>query len=448
MTATDAFGLGETIEVEIDGPSPSLQTLAADPPAVVLLIDGNPLRGAVTNVAYAAPSTLATNSTTVTNIFKITNVVGTVTKISHAPALTPKQEFTGHPGTLRMQFELRRTEANKAEWNNLLGSPVAMRRNSTVEIGIETNNIVYVLAKVIKPPQLTVLRSEPFFSPQSTQWWLSLIAEGAFACGLYWNVARMRSIHDAFTRWTGACWLGLIAATYACFGGAICFAVFIFIFLSGTVYLARFTEALRDSGPQPPRGKLRTYSLARIQMAVWFFLAVSAFVFLWLMTDTTNTITGTVLALMGIGAGTALGAEAQHIPKASENLESIKARLTELKSKNLRSQQEDCELERLEILTLDVPCLEKELDHLQASIEDLNSGANVATLNQQLAALSVPGANPPQSLLNEINDRLARWGRLPQDEARVEEIKAQLRAYPVSKGFCGRRRECGGKPAV
>jgi hypothetical protein len=74
--------------------------------------------------------------------------------------------------------------------------------------------------------------------------------------------------------------------------------------------------------------KLNSYSLARTQMAVWFFLIVCSWVFLWLVTGTLDTLTTTVLSLMGIGAGTALGAEVQDAgkPRYSEVLDAkIKA---------------------------------------------------------------------------------------------------------------------------
>ncbi|MGD0816359.1 MAG: hypothetical protein ABSA83_22430 [Verrucomicrobiota bacterium] len=74
--------------------------------------------------------------------------------------------------------------------------------------------------------------------------------------------------------------------------------------------------------------KLNPYSLARTQMAIWFFLIVCSWVFLWLVTGTLDTLTTTVLALMGIGAGTALGAEVQDSgkPRYSEVIDSkIKA---------------------------------------------------------------------------------------------------------------------------
>jgi hypothetical protein len=67
---------------------------------------------------------------------------------------------------------------------------------------------------------------------------------------------------------------------------------------------------------------LPPYSLARTQMAIWFFLVVCSWVFLWLLTGTFNSLSNTVLILMGIGAGTALGAEAQNAtkPTAAEDL--------------------------------------------------------------------------------------------------------------------------------
>jgi hypothetical protein len=53
-------------------------------------------------------------------------------------------------------------------------------------------------------------------------------------------------------------------------------------------------------------------------MAVWFFLVVIAFVFLWLVTRSIDTLNSTVLVLMGIGAGTALGAEVQNAGKPTK----------------------------------------------------------------------------------------------------------------------------------
>lgn len=67
----------------------------------------------------------------------------------------------------------------------------------------------------------------------------------------------------------------------------------------------KLTDSLRDAQAE---GSPKPYSLARCQMAWWFFLVIAAYVFLWLVLGDLDTITGSVLTLMGIGSGTALGA--------------------------------------------------------------------------------------------------------------------------------------------
>jgi hypothetical protein len=72
-------------------------------------------------------------------------------------------------------------------------------------------------------------------------------------------------------------------------------------------YLAKATPILRDRVPGLP-AKQAPYSLARFQLAFWSFLVIAAYVFIWLITEELDTITGSVLALLGIGSATALGA--------------------------------------------------------------------------------------------------------------------------------------------
>jgi hypothetical protein len=73
------------------------------------------------------------------------------------------------------------------------------------------------------------------------------------------------------------------------------------------VVLAVTTPMVRD-GARLPGGKLPTYSLARTQMAFWFVNVVLAVLIIWAVTGSVPPITSSVLGLMGIGAGTALGA--------------------------------------------------------------------------------------------------------------------------------------------
>lgn len=84
-------------------------------------------------------------------------------------------------------------------------------------------------------------------------------------------------------------------------------AVFLF-FLILLLWLARGSEILRNSGPKPEGGKKRTYSLGLSQMAIWFVIIIGSYLFLWLSTGDLGTLTDSVLGLMGISAGTAIGA--------------------------------------------------------------------------------------------------------------------------------------------
>lgn len=84
-----------------------------------------------------------------------------------------------------------------------------------------------------------------------------------------------------------------------------------FIVILGAVIaffaLARYTDIVRDpAAPRRPDGQI-PYSLARGQMAFWFFLVIASYFFLWIVTGDMNTLNGSVLALIGISAGAALG---------------------------------------------------------------------------------------------------------------------------------------------
>ena len=74
------------------------------------------------------------------------------------------------------------------------------------------------------------------------------------------------------------------------------------------VLLASRTPLLRDRGDGVAEGMQAPYSLARSQLAFWSLLVVAAYIFIWMITGELDTITGSVLALLGIGSGTALGA--------------------------------------------------------------------------------------------------------------------------------------------
>ncbi len=93
----------------------------------------------------------------------------------------------------------------------------------------------------------------------------------------------------------------------------ICLAVLLFV-LCLLLWLITGSDILRDSGAAPQgtdgrgRTKRKPFSLARCQMAFWFVCVTSSFLFIWQVTGGYDIITGSVLGLIGIGAGTALGA--------------------------------------------------------------------------------------------------------------------------------------------
>lgn len=108
--------------------------------------------------------------------------------------------------------------------------------------------------------------------------------------------------------------------------------VALFIVLLGLFcWAARASDVLRQPGPPPPaiNGIVprKAYSLARVQMAVWFFVVVAAFVLIWLITWDRDTVSNSVLALIGISAATGLAGTVVDSGKAS-SLQAQKAQLT------------------------------------------------------------------------------------------------------------------------
>lgn len=95
-------------------------------------------------------------------------------------------------------------------------------------------------------------------------------------------------------------WAGLVLALS---GGMLAFIL----------WRAKSTSMLRDGADDA--GQPGTYSLARVQMAFWTVLILGGYAFLLGVCGSVDSLNASILSLMGIGAGTALGAaavEAQH----------------------------------------------------------------------------------------------------------------------------------------
>lgn len=91
-----------------------------------------------------------------------------------------------------------------------------------------------------------------------------------------------------------------------------------FAFVVGLFFwLASVSNLLREAGPSPGGGKRKPFSLGLTQMAWWFFIISTSFVAIWFITDSFSSLTTSILGLMGIGSGTALGSYMLQ-PKSSD----------------------------------------------------------------------------------------------------------------------------------
>ena len=149
----------------------------------------------------------------------------------------------------RLIYHLEITPENKEVWTDLLGAPDHIRRPVMLSVGLENGSAFDSVHAQGNPVTLTVI--SPVY--------------------------------------------GIVAL------------IVIFATLAGLIRLVRKTNIIREPGPPPSPGKYRPYNLGRAQMAFWFFLIYASYIAIWLITDALDTITASLLALMGISAGTALG---------------------------------------------------------------------------------------------------------------------------------------------
>ncbi|HYC61028.1 MAG TPA: hypothetical protein VEK79_15815 [Thermoanaerobaculia bacterium] len=196
-------GLGDRLEVKVKNFPSLLQKVSGNCHAIVLYLDGLPLRG------------------------------------------MPPESCNQYDGTVRYLLD-RDPEHNDAEWHRLLGSPNSFTRKTRVSVGAD----------------------DQFAFPTDK--------------------------HDFKLKVIPGPWFYTFLALLALFGA-------LFIHLCRTTTMIRAPQHPSLPGPRP-------YSLARFQMAFWFFLVIAGYVFMWMITGELDTITDSVLALLGIGAGTALGA--------------------------------------------------------------------------------------------------------------------------------------------
>jgi hypothetical protein len=168
------------------------------------------------------------------------------------------------PGRSWLEFTLKRDAANKAsreDWDPVLRTPgYSPQLQLAVGIYDPNKNIAHIMALPVEADKA---------APQ-LQFHFQLIA---------WDVTTV--------------------------SGVILLLVAVVIFF----YMSIFSGMVRDTTCPVREDGLPPFSLGRCQMAFWFFLVISAFYFIWVITGRgdTDTINSTILTLIGISAGTALG---------------------------------------------------------------------------------------------------------------------------------------------
>lgn len=96
-------------------------------------------------------------------------------------------------------------------------------------------------------------------------------------------------------------------------GWIVAWVVLFVILLLGFVVLAVYSDVLKS--PEPDPSGRYPYSLSRTQAAFWLFTTSMSFVFIWVITGDLATLNGSVLAMIGISAGTYMAAALMETPQ-------------------------------------------------------------------------------------------------------------------------------------
>ena len=180
-------------------------------------------------------------------------------------------------------------------------------------------------------------------------------------------------------------------------------------------WLAYKSDVIRSPGPQPKgtnkRGKpnRKPYSLARTQMAFWFFIVVISYVFIWMVTSDLSNLTPSVLGLIGISAATGLGATVVDSSKRGDQ-ENLRQALEETKtSDEVKAEKLKSETSTLNTAIKATPApanLEEQKTALAAKMAELAAKEKeIAQTDEKLQKLA--DKSTPAVSKNFINDILS-----------------------------------------
>ncbi len=247
-----------------------------------------------------------------------------------------------HPDRHRLSFHLQIRPENKKFWIDLLGAPHGLIHPVTFTVGLETESPFDSVYDQSNPLPLTVI--SPVY---------------------------------------GVVGLLVVLFTLALF-----------------IWLARTTNLIREPGPAVP-GKLRPYNLGRTQMAFWFFLVYVSYVVIWLITSALDTITPSLLGLMGISAGTALGEALIDSGKDNTKASQLQDFTAEKQSLEQGIPEFQSQINALNAKETLAPDDTANRDSLNKQLKD--SRTRLAQLNQQLQTLGPETtAGTSQGLFRDI----------------------------------------------
>ncbi|MFT4503165.1 ABC transporter C-terminal domain-containing protein [Caballeronia sp. 15711] len=180
----------------------------------------------------------------------------------------------------------------------------------------------------------------------------------------------------------------------------------------------RGSGLLRDAGvPQMPTQD-RPYSLGRVQMAIWTIVTLASFLYIYLATDSSDSLTPESLALLGISGATAVGAAAIQISK--RELDDVQ---TSLRDELLLGCAGDVKILRQTVSSGEnkrnaIATVEAEITHLKAKVGNITSPSDPSN------------ADKTEDKLKEATEKLetlkAEWTEL---EAGFSEASANLKKY-------------------
>lgn len=233
-----------------------------------------------------------------------------------------------HASQNHLQFHLQNTAENRKVWIDLLGEPHSTRKKVAFSVGLDNQS--------------------PF---------------------------------DSVFDFDHGIWLTVINPPY----GVIALVVVV-LALVLLILLSAKTNLIRDGGTCPVPGKLRPYNLGRVQMAFWFFLIYASYTTIWLITDALDTITASLLALLGISAGTALSEALIDSSKRNASSDQLQSLTAEKQSLEQGIPEIQNQINALNAKTTLLPEDTSNRDSLNKQVQD--NRTRLAQINQQIQTLT------------------------------------------------------------